>query len=246
MTTQSKTLGIVIPAYNEKESISQLIVTLLEINLINSIVIVDDSPTDDTAKIVRSFENRGVTLIRRTHKGGRGSAVIEGLRFLTKETSNSIFLEMDADFSHPPAQIPEIAQELVNRNLDTLIASRYLPESQILNWPMSRRIFSKMANFLARIFLNVGITDYTNGYRCYSRRAAELIAAEAGQYGKGFIALSEILVRLKLAHHSIGEVPTKFVNRVRGESSVGWSEISQSLTGLFKITWFYWSSRFSK
>lgn len=246
MTVQNIKLGVVIPAYNEMESIAQLILTLLDINLINSIVIVDDSPTEDTAKIVKSFENRGVTLIRRSHKGGRGSAVIEGLRFLTKDSSNLIFLEMDADFSHPPSQIPEIAQALVNHNLDMIIASRYLSESQILNWPMSRRIFSKMANLLARIFLNVGITDYTNGYRCYSRRAAELIGTEAGQYGKGFIALSEILVRLKLANHAIGEVPTKFVNRVRGESSVGWSEISQSLTGLFKITWFYWSSRFSK
>lgn len=246
MTIQSKTLGVVVPAYNEKESISQLILKLLEINLINAIVVVDDSPAEDTAKIVRPFENRGVTLIRRTHKGGRGSAVIEGLRYLTKDSANAIFLEMDADFSHPPSQIPEIAQALVANNLDMIIASRYLPKSEILNWPLSRRIFSKMANFLARIFLNVGITDYTNGYRCYSRRAAELIGKEAGQYGKGFIALSEILVRLKLAHHAIGEVPTKFVNRVRGESSVGWSEISQSLTGLFKITWFYWSSRFSK
>lgn len=246
MKINSKSLGVVIPAYNEKESIAQLIAALLKIDVVGPIVVVDDSPTEETAKLVVEFKEHGVALIRRLSKGGRGSAVIEGLRHLTKNGAVSIFMEMDADFSHPPEQIPEIASALLEGSYDMVIASRYLPESQILNWPLSRRIFSRLANFLARIFLQIGITDYTNGYRCYSRRAAELIASEAGKYGNGFIALSEILVRLKLAGYSIGEVPTQFINRVRGESSVGWSEISQSLTGLFKITWFYWSSRISK
>lgn len=141
---------------------------------------------------------------------------------------------MDADFSHPPAQIPSILNRARTENLDLLIASRYLNESQILNWPLSRKIFSKCSNILAKVLLRIPVNDYTNGYRYYSQNAAALITKTCKR-GKGFIALSEILVTVYYSGLKIGEIPTTFVNRVRGESSLNHKEISNALVGLFKI-----------
>jgi dolichol-phosphate mannosyltransferase len=142
---------------------------------------------------------------------------------------------MDADFSHPPQQIPELVRFAEERDADLVIASRYLPESRISNWPLSRRIFSRLSNFLARRVLSVPVRDYTNGFRCYSRRATELIVATCGSRGSGFIALSEILVSIYYRGMRVVETPTHFVNRVRGQSSLNRREIANALHGLFKI-----------
>ena len=120
-------------------------------------------------------------------------------------------------------------------NLDLLIASRYLKNSKLYNWSIQRRIFSFMANFLAKILLNVGVSDYTNGYRIYSRRALKVVISKCGKIGDGFIVLSEFLLQLKLHNFKISETPSIFVYRKRGESSVNLRLILQSLFGLLKL-----------
>ena len=110
-----------------------------------------------------------------------------------------------------------------------------MKESKIVNWPISRRIFSFLANKLARLLLGVPISDYTNGYRIYSRSAVKHIVKNCGRIGDGFIILSEILVELYFNNFKIGETKSIFVNRVRGESSVNLKEIFKSLIGLLKI-----------
>ena len=119
--------------------------------------------------------------------------------------------------------------------LDILISSRYLKESKISNWSLSRRIFSLMANFLAKLLLNLGVSDYTNGFRIYSRKSVELITKKCGNIGDGFIVLSEILLIIKIFNLKISEVPSIFVNRKRGESSVNFKLIIQSFLGLIKL-----------
>jgi len=143
--------------------------------------------------------------------------------------------EMDADISHPPEQLPYLLEEARTEESDLLIASRYLPTSKIHNWPVSRRIFSRCANLLARFVLRIPITDYTNGFRVYSRRAAELVIETSGRYGDGFIALSETLVNLHYRGYKICERSTIFSNRLRGESSVTYKELARALLGLIKI-----------
>ena len=142
---------------------------------------------------------------------------------------------MDADLSHPPYELRRNIKFFNNNNLDLLIGSRYLERSQIINWPISRRIFSKLANFLARFLLKVPCSDYTNGYRIYSRRAANEIVEKCGKIGDGFIILSEILLVLYKRNFKIGEINTKFVNRSRGESSANLRLIIASFIGLIKI-----------
>lgn len=228
-------IGIVIPSFNEHEVIGSL-VTKVSAAIAGgcAIVVVDDSPNDLTVAALKGLGMPQVHVTHRLTKGGRGSAVIEGIQKCLTLGCTQI-VEMDADFSHPPEELPALLKEARDRSLDLLIGSRYLPESKILNWPLSRRVFSKCSNWLARLVLQVPIHDYTNGYRCYSRRAAEQIVASCGKLGKGFIALSEILVNLYFRGFTVGERPTVFVNRVRGESSVNASEITGALIGLFRI-----------
>ncbi len=117
-----------------------------------------------------------------------------------------------------------------------LISSRYLRNSKILNWTLSRRIFSILSNLLARIFLKIEITDFTNGFRFYSIRSAKKILKKCGNIGDGFIILSEIIVVIKNSNFKIDELSTTFVNRTRGESSVNLKLIFQSLFGLIKLS----------
>lgn len=227
-------IGIVIPSYNESDNIIPLIQEIRRYMSDALIVVVDDSPDVRTKVAVETLRLPQVQVIHRHEKGGRGSAIIEGVRRL-RGRECEIIVEMDADFSHPPKQIPELVDYLQKKKLDLLIAARYLPESRIENWPLSRRIFSKFSNLLTRRTLKVPISDYTNGFRVYSRAASEIIVAHCGNHGKGFIPLSEILVNIYYRGLRVGEVPTVFVNRVRGESSLNFQEIKNAFFGLCMI-----------
>ena len=142
---------------------------------------------------------------------------------------------MDADLSHNPAELKRNINFFLNNSLDLLIGSRYLKKSKIINWSLTRRIFSFLANFSAKILLQIPITDFTNGYRIYSRRSVKKIIKSCGKIGDGFIILSEILVQLYLNNFKIDEIHSKFVNRVRGESSINFKLILESFVGLIKI-----------
>jgi len=234
MNNHKQTPGVVIPTFKEAETIGPLIRELLKAVPQVKIVVVDDSPDIATVAAIQGLNLPSVSTIHRTEKGGRGSAVLEGIKLLLAAGCNTI-AEMDADLSHPPSQLPALLDEASAQNLDLLIASRYIRGSRIANWPLSRHIFSALANRLARATLRIPVADYTNGYRVYSRGAAELIVNTCGKLGKGFIALSEILVNLYYRGFRIGETPTVFTNRIRGESALTLSEVCGALVGLYKI-----------
>ena len=142
---------------------------------------------------------------------------------------------MDADFSHKPSELKKNIRLFQKKKIDLLIASRYLPKSRIINWPLSRKIFSKLSNILAKTLLNIDVKDYTNGFRIYSKKATRLITNKCGKIGDGFIVLSEILLVLNINKFKIHEVSTVFVNRKRGESSVNLRLVLQSFFGLIKL-----------
>lgn len=224
-------LGIVIPSYKESENIAKLSLKILEVVPEAFVLVVDDTPDDSCVNAIGKLKNANIQILHRGSKSGRGSAVMAGLKLLVEKDYN-YFLEMDADFSHPPEQIPELLQKAKKEKRDLIIASRYLEGSEIVNWPLSRRVFSYFSNKLARLVLGVPVADYTNGYRLYSKKAAKQILASCSSDLKGFIALSDILVNLYYRDYSIAEVPTRFVNRLRGESSLNSSEISHAFNGL--------------
>lgn len=229
-----KSIGIVIPAYNEKENIIRLIKKIRN-NLDCLIIIVDDSSDLKTKKIIIKNKLKNVRYFNRGKKLGRGSAVIFGFKKILKLKKNvSCFIEMDADLSHNPSELKRNIKYFHSNSLDLLIGSRYLSESKIINWPLSRRILSKMSNMLARVLIGAPINDYTNGYRFYSKSAAKTIIQKCNNTS-GFIILSEIILVLWIKKFKISEIKSIFKNRVRGESSVDLSLIIESLIGLFKL-----------
>lgn len=227
------TISIIVPAYKEKNNIKILINKINSEIEIKNIIIVDDSPQKEIEQEINHFNN--VIYIYRGEKLGRGSAILEGLKYSLDNNNDKIFIEMDADLSHDPNEIKENINLFKKKNLDLLISSRYLPESSIINWSIQRKVFSFLANRLAKFLLKVPVSDYTNGYRVYSHEAAVHIVKSCGRIGDGFIILSEILVELYFSNFKIDETHSKFVNRVRGESSVNLKEIIYSLIGLLKI-----------
>jgi dolichol-phosphate mannosyltransferase len=227
-------VGLVIPTYREQDNIAKLATTIVALLPDAKIAIVDDSPDQLTVAAVQALGLANVSVHQRASKDGRGSAVLMGIGLLL-DLGCEYIVEMDADFSHPPEQISQLLAQVHAEKIDLLIASRYLPSSQIINWPLNRRIFSKLANLFARFLLQVPIHDYTNGFRVYTRRAAETVRDTCGKFGRGFISLSEILVNLHCRGFVIREQSTIFVNRLRGESSVTLQEIYWALTGIARI-----------
>lgn len=229
-----KTL-ITIPTFNEAENIGRLVERLLAMESNIHVLVVDDSSPDGTAEIVKSLQpksNGRLHVIKRTGKGGRGSAVLEGFRFgLTSDYA--LFMEMDADFSHNPEEIPSFFTKIAE-GYDMVLGSRYLPTSKIYDWGWKRTFFSRWANRYARLVLGIPMSDYTNGYRCYTRSAIEALDMNIIE-AKGYVVLSEVAYQLHLKGLKIGEVPTIFVNRRRGISNLSSHEIKEAFMSVIRI-----------
>ena len=227
----NKTL-VIIPTYNEMENIVKLIDTLLLLPLSVNVLVVDDSK-DETATLVknRQANEPRLFLIKRNEKGGRGTAVLDGFKFALSKDYNRI-VEMDADFSHDPKELISLLD--VSRDDNVVIGSRYLKNSKIINWPLRRRIFSKSANLYAGCILRIGIHDYTNGYRVYSRQAVQKIDFTKIK-SSGYVVLSEIAYQLFKKGLKFVEVPTVFVNRRRGVSNFSLKEIKEAFVSVVRI-----------
>lgn len=227
-----KTL-VVIPTYNEEENIGKLIETLFALPINDLSVMIVDDGDDNTSSIVEKLKSTytNLSLLKRLKKSGRGSAVIEGFAMGLKSDYQR-FVEMDADFSHDPNELMKIIS-LVQENT-VVIGSRYLKESKIINWPLRRRVFSKLANIYAALILRVGIIDYTNGYRAYDRSAVELLK-DVEIKSSGYIVLSELAYKLHKMGIVFVETPTVFVNRQRGASNFSLREIREAFWSVIKI-----------
>ena len=229
-----KKIALIIPTLNELENIEKL-VSEIKSNIKDvSIFIVDDSNDNILGELINTKKIQA-HYFHRKNSSGRGSAIMFGLKKCLEIDGFDIFIEMDADFSHDPKELPRNINYFLENNLDLLIASRYLKKSKIVNWSLSRRIFSKLANFLAKNLLNIKLSDFTNGFRIYSKRSAEKITKVCGNIGDGFIILSEIIVVLNNNNFKIGEIETYFLNRERGKSSVNFKLIVASFLGLLKL-----------
>ena len=230
-----KKIGIVIPAFNEDKNIINLIKQIKK-RLNCLILIVDDSTNQTTKKLLSRNKFKNVKYYHRGKRLGRGSAVIFGFRKLLKIKKDvDCLIEMDADMSHSPAELKRNIAYFYKNSFGLLIGSRYLPKSKIINWPLSRRILSKLSNKLAKFLLEAPVHDYTNGFRFYSKKAALTIIKKCKNTGGGFIILSEIILILWKNDFKIGEIRSIFKNRIRGESSVNFKLIIESFLGLIKL-----------
>lgn len=228
-------LAVIIPTFNESKNISSLIKAIKEnISKEDKIIIVDDNSPDGTGKIADKLakNNKNVFVIHRKGKNGRGSAVVDGFKF-AKKFKPAFYIEMDADFSHKPKDIPRLLSK-IEEGYDIVIGSRYLNGSKIYNWPPQRKIFSRFANIYAKLLLRVPISDYTNGFRIYSQKTTDFLNKQK-LISSGYILLSETAYILKEANFSFGEIPIIFVNRKRGQSNTNFKEINNAFFGIVKI-----------
>jgi dolichol-phosphate mannosyltransferase len=226
--------GIIIPTYNEEKNIVSLVDNIRRSSTPKFIVIIDDSKRSMKSLLLK----KNIIYIHRKKKLGRGSAVILGMKVLIKKKLET-FIEMDADHSHSPSEIKKNLFIFNKKNLDLLIASRYEKKSQIIGWPLRRRVLSRLANLLAKFFLKVPINDYTNGFRIYSRRAVLRVVKNFKNSTDEFIILSEIVTELYYANYLIDSIETKFVDRKFGKSSVNFNLLIKSFFGLLLIFFKY-------
>ena len=187
-------IGFVLPCYNEYENIFILINQIKKIFKNSLIVIIDDSSSDIIKNKIKN--NKNIKYFKRNNKSGRGSAVLFGMKRILKEKNVNLIVEMDTDLSSDPKELKKNIKLFLKKKLDLLVMSRYKKKSKIINWPIRRRIFSYLSNKLAQFLLKVDISDYTMGYRIYSREAVKHVTKNCGKIGSGFIVLSEILAEL--------------------------------------------------
>jgi dolichol-phosphate mannosyltransferase len=225
---------VIIPVYNEAENVPILVKKIFLVLPLASVIIVDDSAHAQNAALKSNLRTQkgNVRLISRGKKSGRGSAVIRGFSEAVKDKTITHFFEMDADLTHDPAELTKFLENI--GDFDMIIGSRYIEGSYIHDWPLIRLVLSKCINTFLNLWLHLSITDYTNGYRLYTRRAVEYLLSQKLRE-TGFISLTEMAYRLNVGHFRIKEIPTSFTDRLHGKSSAGVEEHVRSLIGALRI-----------
>jgi len=232
--------AFIIASFKELDTLPLLLIDLTKyLDKSDFIVIADDSPDEFRPRIeefcnsiFQGLETKYLISYGDT-KSGRGNAVRRGIReALGTYPEIEFVIEMDADSSHQPKDI--IALRNLESEADLIIGSRYLPASQIIGWPLSRRIFSKLLNLIIPKILGIKITDITNGLRRYKAESAKLFLMVEPK-NLGFTYLSEQALILHRQGKSIEEIQTTFVNRTVGKSTVTYKEIVSSLRGMFEL-----------
>ena len=212
-----KTL-IVTPTYNERKNIHELVSTLFELNPDFHILVVDDSSPDGTGEIVKELQAdcANLHLLSRNEKTGLGSAYIAGFNYALERDYEAV-VQMDADMSHDPKDVPLLIEAI--ENADLAIGSRYLSGINVVNWPLQRLIISYGANIYTRLVTRLPVRDATGGFKCWRREALEAINLN-GVRSQGYSFQIEMTYRAWLKGFRITEIPIIFVDRTVGESKM--------------------------
>ena len=227
---------VIIPTYNEIENVERIIRAVSGLEGGYHILIIDDGSPDGTAAVVKSlqpeFEDR-LFLIERSGKLGLGTAYITGFKWALDKGYDYVF-EMDADFSHDPADLPRLLAACEDGGADFAIGSRYADGVSVVNWPIGRIIMSYYASVYTRTVLRTKIMDSTAGFLCYSRRVLEGINLdEVRMKGYGFqIEMKYTAVRKGF---KVAEVPVIFVNRKAGSSKMSGSIFGEAFWGVIGL-----------
>ncbi|MEP6822876.1 MAG: polyprenol monophosphomannose synthase [Chthoniobacterales bacterium] len=212
-----KTL-VIIPTYNERESIRELISAIHSHLPACDILIVDDASPDGTGRLVAEIgaADPRLNLLERRGKLGLGTAYIAGFRHAL-ESGYECIIGMDADFSHDPAHLPQLVGAL--SHCDLAIGSRYVPGGSTPDWKMSRRLVSRFGNWFARTFLELPVRDCTTGYKCYRREALARLDLDRIHL-IGYAFLIETTYQCFQNGARIEELPITFIDRRVGKSKM--------------------------
>lgn len=209
---------VVVPTYNERENLPQIVPAILAQDERLDVLIVDDGSPDGTGEIAdrMAAENPRIHVLHRTAKEGLGRAYLAGFAWALARDYVYIF-EMDADFSHDPKYLKDFLAKV--QGADLVLGSRYATGVNVINWPMSRLLLSWFANKYVRWITRLPLTDATGGFKCFRRSTLEAIPLEQVR-SNGYAFQIEMSYRAWQKGKILAEVPIVFVDRVEGQSKM--------------------------
>ena len=238
---------IIIPTYNEKENIENIIRAVFGLEKFFHILIIEDNSPDGTADIVKrlqkEFSDR-LFMIERKGKLGLGTAYIAGFKWAIEKKYDYIF-EMDADFSHNPNDLPRLYKACHDDGGDVSIGSRYVSGVNVVNWPMGRVLMSYFASKYVRFITGIPVHDTTAGFKCYRREVLETIDLDKIRF-KGYAFQIEMKFTPYKCGFKIIEVPVIFINRELGTSKMNSSIFGEAVFGVIKLKWDSWFRKYPK
>lgn len=242
MQTPSDSI-VIIPTYNERENIENIIRAVFGLDKVFHILIIEDGSPDGTAAIVKKLQEEypdRLFMVERKGKLGLGTAYIAGFKWALGHNYQYIF-EMDADFSHNPQDLPRLYKACAEDGSDVAIGSRYVSGVNVVNWPMGRVLMSYFASKYVRFITGIPIHDTTAGFKCYRRRVLETIDLDNIQF-KGYAFQIGMKFTAYKCGFKITEVPVIFINRELGTSKMNGSIFGEAVFGVIKLkigSWFH-------
>lgn len=232
---------VIIPTYNEKENVENIIRAVFRQEIPFEILIIEDGSPDGTAAIVRTLQTefKGLHMIERKGKLGLGTAYITGFRWGLENGFDYIF-EMDADFSHNPADLVRLYKACSEEGADVAIGSRYITGVNVVNWPIGRVLMSYFASKYVRFILGLNIADTTAGFKCYRRTVLETMELDKIRF-KGYAFQIEMKFTAYQCGFKLKEVPIIFINRELGTSKMSGGIFGEAFFGVIQLklqSWF--------
>ena len=238
---------VISPTYNERENIENIIRAVFALEKVFHILIIEDGSPDGTASIVKTLQQEfpeRLFMIERKGKLGLGTAYIAGFKWSLEHNYEYIF-EMDADFSHNPADLPRLYKACAEEGADVAIGSRYISGVNVVNWPMGRVLMSYFASKYVRLITGIPVQDTTAGFKCYRRRVLETIDLDGIRF-KGYAFQIEMKFTAYKCGFKIVEVPVIFINRELGTSKMNSSIFGEAVFGVIKLKVHSWFHKYPK
>jgi dolichol-phosphate mannosyltransferase len=227
---------VIIPTYNEKENVVNMLETVMSLDYPFDVLIVDDGSPDGTAQLVKdtaeNFPGR-VHILEREGKQGLGTAYIAGFRWALEREYQIIF-EMDCDFSHNPQDLVRLRVPCAEGGAGVTVGSRYVKGGGVVNWPFIRRFISRGASIYVNLILWLGVQDPTAGFVAYRREVLEAMDLENIQF-IGYAFQIEMKYKSKRLGYRIAEVPIQFCDRVLGTSKMSLDIFNEAFLGVLKM-----------
>ncbi len=229
----NKTL-VIVPTYNERESLPRIAAKLLSLAAGVDVLVVDDNSPDGTGKIADELaaKNPQLHVLHRAGKEGLGRAYIAGFKWALEKNYEFIF-EMDSDFSHNPDDVPAFLEAA--QDADLVLGSRYVGGIRVINWPLGRLMLSRFAGKYVSLVTGMPFTDPTGGYKCFRRRALLAINLDEVR-SNGYSFQIELTHRLWRQGYKIAEVPIIFTDRTQGQSKMAGGIVNEA----FWLVWRLW------
>ena len=238
---------VIIPTYNEKENIENIIRAVFGLEKTFHILIIEDGSPDGTAAIVKKLQQEfpeRLFMVERTGKLGLGTAYICGFKWAIEHGYDFVF-EMDADFSHNPNDLPRLYNACATEGYDVAIGSRYVSGVNVVNWPMGRVLMSYYASKYVQFVTGIKVKDTTAGFKCYRREVLETLELDKIRF-KGYAFQIEMKFTAYKCGFKIKEVPVIFVNRELGTSKMNSSIFGEAMFGVMRLRWDSWFRKYPK